>query len=85
MARGKAQLGERTLLDALHPAIAALNEAADLASGLNAAAIAARNGAKATSQMTPRHGRAGWIGERAKGLEDAGANVIATAFESLTN
>jgi dihydroxyacetone kinase-like protein len=35
--------------------------------------------------MAPRHGRAGWIGERAKGLEDAGANVIATAFESLTN
>jgi hypothetical protein len=85
MARGKAQLGERTLLDALHPAITALNQESDLANGLRAAAIAARNGATATSQMAPRHGRAGWIGERAKGLEDAGANVIATAFESLTN
>jgi len=81
--RGKAQLGERTLLDALHPAIEALNAATDLASGWQAAALAARNGATATSQMAPRHGRAGWIGERAKGLEDAGANVIAAALEAL--
>jgi dihydroxyacetone kinase-like protein len=35
--------------------------------------------------MMPKHGRAGWIGERAKGLEDAGANVIAVVFESLIN
>jgi dihydroxyacetone kinase-like protein len=35
--------------------------------------------------MMPKHGRAGWIGERAKGLEDAGANVIAEVFESLVN
>lgn len=83
MARGKAQLGERTLLDALHPAIATLNQESDLANGLKAAAAAARNGATATSQMAPKHGRAGWIGERAKGLEDAGANVIAVVFEAL--
>jgi dihydroxyacetone kinase-like protein len=82
-ARGKAQLGERTLLDALHPALQALNSASDLATGLAAAATAARAGAKSTAEMMPRHGRAGWIGERAKGLEDAGANVIATVFEAL--
>jgi dihydroxyacetone kinase len=82
-ARGKAQLGERTLLDALHPALQALNGASDLATGLAAAATAARAGAKSTAEMMPRHGRAGWIGERAKGLEDAGANVIATVFEAL--
>lgn len=82
-ARGKAQLGERTLLDALHPAIQALNNETDLFLALSEAAIAARAGAKSTSEMMPRHGRAGWIGERAKGLEDAGANVIAVVFESL--
>ncbi len=82
-ARGKAALGERTLLDALHPAIEALNSANDLKSGLSQAAIAARSGANATANMMPKHGRAGWIGERAKGIEDAGANVIAVVFEAL--
>ena len=83
VARGKASIGERTLLDALAPALTALNDASDLRSGLSSAAIAARGGAKATAEMMPRHGRAGWIGERAKGLEDAGANVIAVVFEAL--
>lgn len=82
-ARGKAALGERTLLDALHPAIEALNSAKDLKSGLSQAAIAARSGATATANMMPKHGRAGWIGERAKGNEDAGANVVAVIFEAL--
>ena len=82
-ARGKASIGERTLLDALAPALTALNDASNLRSGLSSAAIAARGGAKATAEMMPRHGRAGWIGERAKGLEDAGANVIAVVFEAL--
>jgi phosphoenolpyruvate---glycerone phosphotransferase subunit DhaL len=83
-ARGKAGIGERTLLDALHPAIQALNSATDLKSGLAQAAIAARAGATATATMMPKHGRAGWIGERAKGIEDAGANVVAAVFEALT-
>ena len=82
-ARGKAALGERTLLDAFHPAIEALNSAKDLKSGLSQAAIAARSGATATANMMPKHGRAGWIGERAKGIEDAGANVVAVVFEAL--
>jgi hypothetical protein len=83
-ARGKAGIGERTLLDALHPAITSLNSATDLKSGLAQAAIAARAGATATATMMPKHGRAGWIGERAKGIEDAGANVVAAVFEALT-
>jgi hypothetical protein len=82
--RGKAGIGERTLLDALHPAITSLNSATDLKSGLAQAAIAARAGATATATMMPKHGRAGWIGERAKGIEDAGANVVAAVFEALT-
>lgn len=83
-ARGKAQLGERTLLDALSPAIEALVNSTDLETGLKNAAVAARNGAIATASMAPKHGRAGWIGERAKGLEDAGANVIASSFEAIS-
>jgi len=82
-ARGKAQLGERTLLDALHPAVEAVKNATEIKSGLAQAAIAARAGATATALMMPKHGRAGWIGERAKGLEDAGASVIAVVFESI--
>lgn len=81
--RGKSQLGERTLLDALHPAIEALKCATSLKVGLESAAIAARQGAKDTAAMAPKHGRAGWIGDRASGNEDAGATVIAVAFESL--
>lgn len=82
-ARGKAQLGERTLLDALHPAVEAFQSEQDGQAGLIAAALASRSGASATALMSPKHGRAGWIGERAKGFEDAGATVIAVAFESL--
>jgi dihydroxyacetone kinase len=83
--RGKASLGERTLLDALHPALESLKNSNDLTSGLNAAAVAAREGVTATASMAPKHGRAGWIGERAQGNEDAGATVVAVAFEALKN
>mgnify|MGYP006272240473 FL=1 len=82
-ARGKAQLGERTLLDALAPAIEALKNSTDLKSGLKNAAIAARRGATETANMAPKHGRAGWIGDRAKGHEDAGANVVAASLEAI--
>ncbi len=77
--------GERTLLDALHPAIEALKSFTTLEIGLTAAAKAARAGAKATAAMAPKHGRAGWIGDRASGNEDAGATVIAVVFESLVS
>lgn len=81
--RGKAAIGERTLLDALHPAVLALSKATDLTTGLTSAASAARAGVAATAAMAPKHGRAGWIGERVQGIEDAGATVIAVAFEAL--
>ena len=71
------------MLDALYPAVEAFQSEQDFQAGLMAAALASRSGATATALMTPKHGRAGWIGERAKGFEDAGATVIAVAFESL--
>ena len=81
--RGKAAIGQRTLLDALYPAVLAFKEATDLPSALSAAALAARAGTAATAEMQPIHGRAGWIGERVKGIEDAGATVVAVVFEAL--
>jgi dihydroxyacetone kinase len=82
-ARGKAKLGDRTVLDALSPAIEAFNAADTITDGFNAAAKAARAGAEATKAMAPKHGRAGWIGERAVGNIDAGASVAAVVFEAL--
>lgn len=83
--RGKAELGERTLLDALHPAVEAVKAAKTIQEGLDQAGIAARTGVIATRSMSAKHGRAGWIGERTNGIEDAGATVIAVAFETLSS
>jgi phosphoenolpyruvate---glycerone phosphotransferase subunit DhaL len=81
--RGKSEEGQRTLLDALGPATRAVESAPDLRAGLSAAAQAAAEGVEATKAMTPQHGRAGWIGERAKGIADAGATVIWRSFEAV--
>lgn len=82
--RGKSEEGQRTLLDALGPASRAVDAASDVVSALAEAAEAAARGAEATKSMTPQHGRAGWIGERAKGIADAGATVIWRSLEALT-
>ncbi len=82
--RGQVALGDRTMLDALRPAAAAVREAADAgadaAAAVMAAAAAAESGAKATAAMSARVGRAGWLAERAAGHEDAGARLVAIAF-----
>lgn len=82
--RGKSEEGQRTLLDALGPAARAVASAPDVASALVGAASAAGDGVEATKAMTPQHGRAGWIGERAKGIADAGATVIWRSFQSVS-
>jgi phosphoenolpyruvate---glycerone phosphotransferase subunit DhaL len=76
--RGRSEVGERTLLDALVPASDALRAGGTLAE----AADAAEEGAAATARMEPRHGRAAWIGERAMGVPDAGATVVAAFFRA---
>lgn len=83
--RGKSEEGQRTLLDALGPATRAAHAASDLASALSAAAEKSGEGVEATKGMDPQHGRAGWIGERAKGLADAGATVIWRSFQAVSN
>jgi phosphoenolpyruvate---glycerone phosphotransferase subunit DhaL len=76
-ARGKAEAGDKTMLDALIPACDALDEAlaADkpLGEALNAAAEAAARGRDATEPMVARKGRASYLGERSAGHVDPGA------------
>lgn len=75
--RGKAQPGDKTMVDALLPAVQALKEAAqqhaDLDGALTAAAEAARQGMLATIPMVARKGRASYLGERSAGHQDPGA------------
>lgn len=82
--RGGVQPGDRTMLDALVPAARALRHAAERgaspAEAVRDAAHAADDGARATSLMAATVGRAGWLADRAKGHEDAGARLIAMAF-----
>ncbi|MGZ3581460.1 MAG: dihydroxyacetone kinase subunit DhaL [Ktedonobacterales bacterium] len=80
-ARGHAQRGEKTMLDALFPALdalkAALDNGQDLTDALRAAADAAEAGAKATIPMLATKGRASYLGERSIGHQDPGATSSA--------
>ncbi len=77
VARGKAEVGDKTMLDALVPALDALDaavaEKADLATALAAAATAAERGRDATAPMVARKGRASYLGQRSAGHLDPGA------------
>jgi len=86
--RGRTQVGDRTFLDALVPALeAAEHQGFEGTDCWKAAAEGARDGARSTAAMVPRVGRASWVGERAVGEEDAGAHavalVVATMAETL--
>jgi dihydroxyacetone kinase len=88
-AAGKAAPGDKTMIDALAPAVAALTEQADanaqLPDALTAAASAARLGAEQTKNMTAKAGRARWLAERSQGAEDAGARFVALVLESAAS
>ena len=77
VARGRAQPGEKTMVDALTPALAAakqaLNDGASLAQITSRAASAAEEGMKATVPMLATKGRASYLGERSIGHQDPGA------------
>jgi len=74
---GKAELGDKTMVDALTPARDALKEALDegasFGDALRRAAAAAEEGMKATIPMVARKGRASYLGERSAGHQDPGA------------
>jgi dihydroxyacetone kinase-like protein len=81
VARGKAKPGDKTMLDALHPAAQAARAVADaggdVATTVRAAAEAAEAGARATRDMVARMGRASRLGERSLGHQDPGATSLA--------
>lgn len=86
-ARGKAQVGDRTMVDALHAANASLAEAAEQGApwpeALGRAAAAARRAVEASASMEPKAGRASWMSERALGHPDAGCEMVATVLEAV--
>lgn len=86
VARGKAETGEKTMVDAWAPAVAAAKNIAatggDAADALRAAAEAARTGARATEPLIARKGRASYLGERAVGHRDPGAQSTALILEA---
>ena len=59
---------------------AASSASATLSAALNSAATAARLGAESTRAMLARRGRAAYVGEHARGVEDPGASAIAMFF-----
>ena len=74
--RGKAEVGDKTIVDALEPAVAAAEEAASdgsVAEVFRAAAEAAQEGAESTVPLTARKGRASYLGARSAGHKDPGA------------
>ncbi|WP_334193974.1 dihydroxyacetone kinase family protein [Pararhodobacter sp.] len=74
---GGAEPGDRTMVDALAPAVAAMAEGGSLAVRLAAAAKAAEQGAEATKAMKPRRGRSSYVGDRVLGHPDPGAVAVA--------
>jgi dihydroxyacetone kinase-like protein len=81
VARGKAELGDKTMVDALAPALDALDAALaggeDLGAALRAASTAADEGRDATTPMVARKGRASYLGERSADHQDPGATSAA--------
>jgi dihydroxyacetone kinase-like protein len=84
---GAAAPGDKTMVDALVPAAAALHEALGagrpLDEAVSAAADAAREGAEATVPMRARKGRASYLGERSIGHQDPGATSAAIILAAL--
>jgi dihydroxyacetone kinase-like protein len=78
--RGKAQAGDKTMYDALAPAVealdAALAEGQALPPALDAAVAAAEKGRDATIPLVARKGRASYLGERSAGHQDPGATSV---------
>ncbi|WP_353081776.1 dihydroxyacetone kinase subunit DhaL [Tessaracoccus lapidicaptus] len=87
VARGKTELGDKTMVDALAPALdaydAALADGSDLHDAVAAAAQAAAAGRDATTPMVAKKGRASYLGERSAGHQDPGATSSTYLFDAL--
>jgi dihydroxyacetone kinase-like protein len=92
VARGRAQLQDKTMLDAWHPALEALDAALaagkELGPALDAAEHAAEEGMRATIPLVARKGRASYLGERSRDHQDPGAtstHLIVGALADVVN
>lgn len=84
--RGKAELDDKTMVDAMTPAVEALESgdvAGDLPGSLAAAATAAAAGRDRITPLVARKGRASYLGERSANHQDPGATSTTILFEAL--
>jgi dihydroxyacetone kinase-like protein len=85
--RGKAQLGDKTMIDALSPALEkfgqAVGEGKNIPEALQQAVAAAEQGMKETTPMLAKKGRASYLGERSIGHQDPGATSAYLMLQSL--
>ncbi len=90
---GKASLGEKTMLDAAHPAVLAMRKAAEekrsLIEALEISVNAAEEGVKSTVNMVSKRGRSSYLGERSRGHQDVGATssymILKSVLDTLKN
>lgn len=86
-ARGKASVGDKTLVDGLDAVCSSLarsdQEGRDIQQALHSAAGAAASAAEASAGMEPKVGRASWMAERAAGHPDAGCAMLAIAMKAV--
>src|SRR5262245_36349657 len=84
--RGKAAPGDKTMMDAWHPAVEAMKSGQEAGSGLadilDRGAAAGEAGMKATISMEARKGRGSYLGERSVGHQDAGATATSLLFKA---
>jgi dihydroxyacetone kinase-like protein len=85
--RGKAQLGDKTMVDALAPALSSFQSAVDLdmAAVILTAAESAKAAAEATRPLLARKGRASYLGERSIGHQDPGATSCWLLLQALAS
>ncbi|MFL0249492.1 dihydroxyacetone kinase subunit DhaL [Clostridium neuense] len=87
MERGKAKVGEKTMLDSLDPAVKALEKAAEeneeVKTAFEKAYEAAKQGVENTKQIKSVHGRAAYYGEKSLGRPDSGAVAVMFIFKGI--
>ncbi len=85
--RGKAQLGDKTIVDAIHPASEAFAEAVaeddTLSEAGNKAVMAAEAGRDRVTPLRSKIGRASWVGERTEGKLDPGCAALVVVLKAL--
>lgn len=87
MERGKAKIGDKTMLDALNPAVEALEKVVDenitIKEAFEKAYEAAKAGVKNTKTMKSVHGRAAYYGDKSLGRPDSGAVAVMFIFKGI--